>query len=88
MEISYTPSFLRLFKSLPEALQDEAIEKIELFKEENNHKALKVHKLTGRLKGRYSFSVNYKTRIVFAYTSKKPKEATLMAIGDHDVYKK
>ena len=88
MEVSYTPSFLRLFKSLPEELQDEAVEKIELFRDEKNHKALKVHKLTGRLKGRYSFSVNYKTRIIFACTSKRPKEATLMAIGDHDVYKK
>jgi toxin HigB-1 len=88
MVISYTPSFLRLFKSLPEGLQDEVIEKIDLFKNEKNHKALKVHKLTGRLKGRYSFSVNYKTRIIFIYTFKKPKEATLLAVGDHDVYKK
>ncbi|MFC1787931.1 hypothetical protein ACFLZY_01805 [Patescibacteria group bacterium] len=77
-----------MFKSLPDALQDEVIEKIELFKNPKNHQMIKVHKLTGRLKGRYSFSVNYKTRIVFIYLPTKPRQAFLLAVGDHDEYKK
>jgi len=87
MEVLYTPGFLRMLKALPGALQEEVIEKVEYFKEESKHTTLKVHKLRGRLKGRYSFSVNYKTRIVFQYVG-KPKEALLLAIGDHDVYDK
>lgn len=87
MEVSYTPGFLRMLKTLQKGLQEEAIEKIELFKYPENHKQLKVHKLGGRLKGRYSFAVNYNIRIVFRYIA-KPKEALLLAIGDHDVYKK
>ena len=59
---------------------------IELLKDKGNHKHLKVHNLHGRLAGRYSFSVNYKTRIVFAYLSKQ--EIALLAIGDHEVYDK
>ncbi|PIP87096.1 hypothetical protein COW81_02075 [Candidatus Campbellbacteria bacterium CG22_combo_CG10-13_8_21_14_all_36_13] len=85
MEVSYLPQFIKMFNSLPKELQDEALEKIILFKNKINHKQLKVHKLNGPLKDRHSFSVNYKTRIVFKYISKK--EAVLLAIGNHNVYK-
>ena len=85
MKVSFLPLFARKFNRLEVALQDEVMEKIELFKDEKNHKYLKVHKLHGVLSGRYSFSVNYKTRIVFSYLSKN--ESVLLAVGDHDVYK-
>ncbi|MBU1126539.1 MAG: type II toxin-antitoxin system mRNA interferase toxin, RelE/StbE family [Patescibacteria group bacterium] len=73
---------------MPPELKEEAMEKIELLRDVKNHKQIKVHKLGGRLKGRYSFSVNFKTRIVFRYlNTKKPQEVLLTAIGDHDVYR-
>lgn len=86
MKVSFTPAFIRQLKSLPEKLQEEAFQKIELFSDLKNHQNLKVHKLKGRLAGRYSFSVDYATRIVFCYLKTKPKEACLLAIGDHEVY--
>lgn len=86
MEVAYSPKFVRLVNSLPPALQEEVIEKVELFKDQKNHPALKVHKLRGRLKDQLSFSVNYQTRITFVYLSTKPKEAYLLTVGDHDVY--
>jgi len=70
---------------LEKSLIDEVFDKIDLFKNPANHSALKVHKLQGKLKDRWSFSVNYKIRIVFKYESKN--EAVFSAIGDHDVYK-
>ena len=63
----------------------EAIEKIELFKNEKNHKLLKIHKLHGKMSGYFSFSVNYKFRIVFRYETKT--EMVLLDIDDHDIYK-
>jgi plasmid maintenance system killer protein len=75
-----------MFQGLPDALQEEVIEKIKLFRNPANHKSLKVHKLFGRLKGRYSFAVNYQTRIVFFYLPSRPREAYLLAVGDHDIY--
>lgn len=87
MEVSFSPAFLKVFEDLPDALQEEAFEKIELFKNPQFHKQLKVHKLSGPLNGRYSFSVNYKIRIVFTYLAVTPKEAVLLAIGDHDIYR-
>lgn len=82
--VLFAPSFLRQLKLLESSLQEEVIEKIELFKDSKNHKALRVHKLNGRLRGRWSFSVNYRFRIVFYYASKK--EAFFLAVGDHSVY--
>lgn len=76
-----------MLRGLPNALQCEAKEKILLFRDPANHLQLKVHKLKGRLKTRYSFSVNYDTRIVFRYLDTKPREALLLAVGDHDIYK-
>ena len=84
MIINYKPSFIREFKRLPAGLQEEALERIELFKDAENHKKLKVHKLKGRLDDLYSFSVTYSHRIVFNYESKK--EVVFLAIGDHGVY--
>lgn len=85
LSIVYTPHFTQQVKVLEPQLQEETIEKIELLKNPKNHKQLKVHKLKGYFSGRYSFSVNYKISIVFSYLSKK--EAVLLAIGDHDIYK-
>lgn len=85
MKIAYTPVFVRQYKKLPRALQDEVEEKIALFQKKPNHPFLKTHKLQGRLKGRFSFSVNYQYRISFQYLSKK--EAVLLNVGDHDIYK-
>ena len=86
MKISFKPVFVRQFRKLEPALQEEVEEKIELLKNEENHQRLKVHKLHGRLANWYSFSVNYKTRIVFSYLSKQ--EIVLLAIGEHGVYDK
>lgn len=82
--ISFKPLFLRQMNKLGSLLREEAVERIELLKDISNHKLLKVHKLHGQLAGTYSFSVNYKTRIVFEYVSKD--EVAMLAIGNHDVY--
>mgnify|MGYP001591169696 FL=1 len=85
MKISFLPVFVKKFNKLESVLREEVLEKIEMFKDKKNHMQLKVHKLKGVLSGRYSFSVNYKTRVVFSYLSKN--EAVLLAVGDHGVYK-
>lgn len=84
LKVFYTPAFIKQVDKFETDLYEEIIEKIELFKNPINHRKLKVHKLKGMLAGRFSFSVNYKTRIVFAYISKN--EVLLHAIGNHDVY--
>jgi mRNA-degrading endonuclease YafQ of YafQ-DinJ toxin-antitoxin module len=86
MNVFYSPTFIKQYNKLTHGLQDEVIEKIELFKHKENHTKLKVHALHGQLQGKYSFSVNYTHRIVFEHISKD--EAGLLKVGDHDVYSK
>ena len=85
IHIVYKSLFLREFGKLPVALQAEAKEKIALFRNDPRNPSLRTHELGGKFKGFFSFSVNYKYRIVFLFESKQ--KATFISIGDHDVYK-
>ena len=84
IQVSFKPSFVRQINKLEKNLIDEIFYKIDILKNSNDLTLLKIHKLHGRLKDKWSLSVNYKIRIVFEYESKK--EIVLLAIGDHDVY--
>ena len=84
MMIGYKPSFIRQFDDLPKLLQDEVLETIDIFSHDPQSPSLRVHKLKGRLRGFWSFSVNYRYRIVFFYERKN--KAVLVMVGDHSVY--
>ena len=84
LSLVYAPVFIRNLGKLEKKLQEEALEKIKLFKNPDNHKQLKVHKLQGQFKNCYSFSVNYRYRILFSYETNE--RVNLLAIGDHDIY--
>lgn len=84
MQILYKPTFVRQYKKLPQELQTEIKEKIELFRRDPNHTFLKTHKLKGKLKDCFSFSVNYDYRIIFEY---QENAAVLLTVGNHSVYK-
>lgn len=86
MRVFLKPGFTRLFDELPAEIKEEAYEKIELFKDSKNHRQLHVHKLHGRMKNYYSFSITYKVRIVFQYEDRAKKVAILFSIGSHDIY--
>ncbi|MDO8649457.1 MAG: type II toxin-antitoxin system mRNA interferase toxin, RelE/StbE family [Candidatus Peregrinibacteria bacterium] len=84
IDVVYKTMFLRQYRKLPEALQWEVKEKIELFRNNPRNPSLRTHKLGGTLKGCLSFSVNYEYRIVFYVESKQ--RVALLAVGDHSVY--
>lgn len=85
LTISFKAIFVKQMNGLEKALTEEVFEKIDLFKDIKNHKTLKVHKLHGKFARCFSFSVNYKTRIVFEYETKT--SVIFLAIGDHNLYK-
>lgn len=84
LRIAYKAAFLRAFKKLPHVLQDETRRSIDLFARDSHHEALHTHKLKGILRGRWSFSVNYRYRVIFIYENKHT--AVLLTVGDHSVY--
>ncbi len=71
-----------MYKGLEPALKEEIKEKISLFQYEKNHPVMKVHKLHGRFRNCYAFTVNFKMRIVFEYENKKT--INLLYVGNHD----
>lgn len=84
MKVLYKPTFVRQYKKLSPELQTEIKEKIQLFQEDPTHTFLKTHKLKGKLKNYYSFSVNYEYRIIFQY---EEDYTVLLNVGNHSIYK-
>ncbi len=85
MEIIYTSKFVRAYKKLPSFVKD-AAERLEtLFRHDPFDSRLKTHKLKGRFKDFYAFSLTQKYRILFEF-SKDKRTAYFHAAGDHDVY--
>ncbi len=82
--VGYTQEFIRRYDKLPNILKEEIKEKIQLFKDRENHQRLKVHKLHGKYQGFFGFSVGRKNRIMFEWIS--DQEARLNIVGDHSIY--
>ncbi len=85
MIVIFSPQFLRKVKKLEKNLQNEVIEKVAIFKKDPQNPVLRTHKLKGKLSDLYSFSVNYRYRIIFEYNS--ANQISFLTIGTHDVYK-
>jgi mRNA-degrading endonuclease YafQ of YafQ-DinJ toxin-antitoxin module len=57
---------------------------LELFINDPYDSRLKTHKLSGKLNGLWSFSIEYDLRVVLFFTKDKPKKAVFIDIGTHD----
>ena len=85
-EVTFSPTFLKKLKKYNKDIQTEIAERVELLKHIENHIMLRVHKLKGRLKDSYSFSVGYQHRIVFDYLDQNT--IYLLNFGGHEIYDK
>jgi addiction module RelE/StbE family toxin len=86
MEVSFSDSFKKNFKKRIQASESEVLfwQKLELFIQNPYDVRLRTHKLTGKLKDLWSFSLEYDLRVVFYFTKDKPTKAVLVDIGNHD----
>lgn len=87
MEIIYTSKFAREFKKLSLKIKQSAEEKEIIFRENPFDLILKTHKLHGKFKDFYAFSVDHGYRIIFEM-SKDKKTFYFHSISDHSVYYK
>jgi addiction module RelE/StbE family toxin len=85
MKIYYTSEFFRRYKRLPEIIRSLAKEKIKLFSEDPFDVGLKTHKLHGRFKNYWAFSVDYNCRIIFKF--EHGEVVKFYSIGGHSIYK-
>lgn len=85
LKIFKSKDFEKSFAHMPQNIQLLAVKKIALFKTNPSNPQLKTHKLKGKLKNFYSFSVNRQYRILFEFLNKN--KVLLFDIGTHGIYK-
>lgn len=86
MEIEYSSHFKRAYLKLDIALQRRAEDREALFRKNPFDPRLETHKLLGKLRAFYSFSIDRKNRIVFKFV-KSFDGAVFLDIGDHNIYR-
>ncbi len=88
IKIAFDSSFKRAFKQRITGNSEREARfrfKLELFKNDPFAPTLRTHKLSGKLKDYWSFSVEYDLRIIFYFASQE--EVVFIDIGTHkDVY--
>ncbi|MGH9948794.1 MAG: type II toxin-antitoxin system RelE/ParE family toxin [Pyrinomonadaceae bacterium] len=85
MEISFSSSFKRAFKRRIAGKVDHVKNFwriIDIFKNDPFHSSLKTHKLSGKMKHLFSFSVEYDVQVIFYFSDKNT--ARFIDIGTHD----
>jgi mRNA-degrading endonuclease YafQ of YafQ-DinJ toxin-antitoxin module len=85
VELSFSSSFKRVFKKRIKGnpdLESRFWQKLEQFTTDPFDPSLKTHKLSGRLKEYWSFSVDYDGRVLFYFTD--DEKAVFVDFGSHD----
>lgn len=83
-EVFYTPHFKRDAKRLPVSMRKLVEDRLNCFKHDPFDASLKTHKLDGKLRGHWSFSIDYRIRVIFTIEDKSL--FVLHSIGDHSIY--
>lgn len=85
MKIIYSSKFIREYKKLSNKIKKIAEEKEKIFCDNPFNRKLKTHKLSGKFKDFWSFSIAYKYRVVFEFA--KDNTVHFHSIGTHQVYR-
>jgi mRNA-degrading endonuclease YafQ of YafQ-DinJ toxin-antitoxin module len=85
IEVAFSSSFKRAFKKRieeNEGLEEKFWGRVGIFVENPYDPKLRTHKLSGPLRGLWSFTVEYDIRVVFSFLPKN--RAIFEDIGSHD----
>jgi len=87
MTIYYHPRYQRSYKRLDPQLRKTADKRIALFRSDRFDPRLDTHRLHGKLKGFWSFSVDSRRhRILFEFLTSSQGAVVFLDIGDHSIY--
>lgn len=84
IEVAFSSSFKKAFKRISrnKALEKKFWSRLEVFMEDPSGVRLKAHKLSGKLKDLWSFSIEYDVRVIFYFSDKT--HAVFIDIGTHN----
>jgi len=85
VKIYYSKDFLKSYKKLPISIQNKFEKQELIFRNNPFDLRLKTHPLIGKLKGFYSYSIDYHYRVIFSFELET--EIWFQYIGTHDIYK-
>ena len=84
MRIFHAPRFGISYQKLLRSVQEKAEQKEIIFRANPFDSRLDTHKLHGKLKNQWSFSVDGRHRVLFEFFAKG--EIIFLDIGDHQIY--
>lgn len=84
MKIRTVSKFRKAYKKLTQDLKNQAKKKEKIFRKNLFDSRLKTHKLHGKYKEYWSFSVSGSCRIMFDFISND--EIVFIDVGNHDIY--
>ncbi|MEK7107114.1 MAG: type II toxin-antitoxin system mRNA interferase toxin, RelE/StbE family [Patescibacteria group bacterium] len=85
MLIRVSSKFRKSYKKLPKNVREKATEKEQIFRANAFDTRLDTHKLHGKYKEFWAFTVVNQYRIMFAFVD--ANTADFVNIGTHDIYK-
>ena len=84
--ILYSSKFKKSLKKMPPFIQKAFLEKEGLFLKDPFHPLLETHKLHGKYKDFWAFTVIGPYRVMFKFMENK-KDIGFINIGNHDIYR-
>lgn len=85
MIIRPTSKFRKSYEKLPRRIKEAALEKEKIFRQNPFDSRLDTHKLHGRYKDYWAFTVISQYRIMFAFAAKNIID--FINVGTHEIYK-
>ena len=87
MDIYLSSKFKKAYKCLPKQIKEKAGEKEKIFKQNPFNPILVTHRLHGKYKDYWSFSIDESYRIMFQFLDAEKTKVALINIGTHEIYK-
>lgn len=84
MKIYYSSKFAKEYKRLSKRVKITAEKREKIFRANPFDHGLKTHRLSGKLKGYRSFSIDYSHRIIFEFAGKDI--VWFHSVGTHAIY--
>ncbi len=86
MEVSFSNSFKKAFEKRVKSTETETEFwiRMDLFMNDPFDPRLRTHKLSGKLKNLWSFTIENDVRVVFFFTDDKPKKTVFVDLGSHN----
>ena len=86
VDVLYSKGFKKQHAALPDDIKRKAAKAVGFFMENVLHPSLRIHKLSGKLKGLWSISIDRRCRIIMR--PMKDNTYLFISIGDHAIYEK